>query len=92
MGKNLTNIEDNTRVVLFEKYQLYHYKFEKGGKCLEVCNVRKGEKGSLALERGFSEVHIGSGACEDCIFNAGYSKKMHFVICRNIVKAISFNK
>jgi hypothetical protein len=86
MGKNLTDIEDNTRMVLFEKHQLYHYKFESGGQCLEVCEARKGEN------KGKRDIHIGSNSCESCVFNAGYSQKRHYVICRNLIKAISFNK
>ena len=82
MGKDFNLIDKNTRLVLFEKREVYYYKKDNGGKCFDICNFRKQENTE-------HPIHIGSGACNDCFFNNGYDNRKGYIICRKIREAIS---
>ena len=80
---------DNTRVVLFEKHEVYQYKIkvygvdrygkEETGVCLEECGVWKQELG----------VRIGSNACRNCVHNKMYDSDKRYIICRKLSQALN---
>jgi len=91
MGKNLTYNEsynENTRLVLIEKSELYFYKFERfgagigltgmleqGGACMEECAIKK--------------TKIGSVNCQECVYNKAYHNNKNYIICSKIKQATS---
>ena len=90
MGKNIhLNITDINlklihneellcRSVLFEKHQVYFYSINKNsGECLELCNFN---------ER--VNVHIGSQACKQCVYNIAFDSHKQIIVCRKLTKAL----
>ena len=85
MGKDLESIADNTRIVLFEKHQIYYFK-TKFGECLEGCTAKNR---GIELDEGYVRyVGIGSGACIQCVYNKGFNHKKNYIICKNLVNVI----
>ena len=88
MGKDLEPVADNTRIVLFEKHQFFYYRTyggKIGHRCLDLCMVSTKNSNIIPNVRG--EVHIGSNACHECIYNKGFNIQKGYIICSNLVNA-----